>query len=173
MYPAHESRILVELFTVDHRITGYITSRHHRVLDELNASSISHLMLTEVKSTNLHGPLTQSVSLSTLRINKSAVLFVIPHDSEGTPSGQRLYSYVPKKKLSLYVIMDDFELSGYAHYGTVSLNIRDVLLELPGAYFTPLTDVTVSFLSKPHITLQSPVVGVNKALIQAVGLIEE
>lgn len=173
MYPSHESRILVELFTVDHRITGYITSRHHRVLDELNASSISHLMLTEVQSTNLHGPLTQSVSINTLRINKSAVLFVIPHDSEGQPSGQRLYSYVPKKKLPLYFLMDNFELSGYVHFGTVSLRIADVLLELPGAHFTPLTDVNVSFLAKPHITLQSPVVGVNKTLIQAVGLVEE
>ena len=173
MYPTHESRILVELFTVDHRITGYISSRQTRLLDELNAAGLSYLLLTEVNSTNLHGPLTQSVSIATLRINRNAVLFVIPHDSEGQPAGQRLYSYVAKKKLPLFVIMSNFELSGNAHFGTVGLNIRDVLLDLPGANFTPLTDVTVSFLAKPHITLQSPIVGINKALIQAVGLIEE
>ncbi len=173
MYPAHESRILVELFTVDHRITGYISSRHARLLDELNATGLSYLLLDEVSSTNLHGPLTQSVSIATLRINRNAVLFVIPHDSEGPPAGQRLYSYVAKKQLLLYVIMPNFELSGNAHFGTVSLNIRDMLLDLPGVNFTPLTDVTVSFLAKPHITLQSPIVAVNKALIQAVGIIEE
>ena len=42
MYPTHESRMLVELFTVDHRITGYISSRHNRLLDELNAASLSY-----------------------------------------------------------------------------------------------------------------------------------
>lgn len=172
MYPNQpESRILVELFTVDHRITGYMTSRHARLLDELNAGG-SYLMLNGVHTTNLHGPLTQATAIDMLRINKNAVLFVIPHDDE-QGGGRRIFSYVQKRKLPLYVIMANFELSGYAHFGTVSLNIRDVLVDLPGVNFTALTEVTVSFLAKPHITMQSPVVGVNKSLIQAVGLINE
>ncbi len=169
MYPTPENRMMVELFTVDHRITGYTTSRQTRLLDEMNTST-SALMLSDVTSTNLHGSLTQAMSISALRINKSAILFIIPHDDLDQSPRQRFYAYVAKKQVPLYFILPNFEMSGSAHFANVSMNIRDVLLELPGVNFTPITDVNISFLAKPHITMQAPVAGVNKSLIQAVGL---
>ncbi|GEM_PF-2235611 len=160
----------VEVFTADQRITGYMAARELRLLDILNNAGQSFLLLHEVSMISLRGPLSQVTQVSMLRVNKNGVLFVLPHDEVGTAPRKRLYSYVAKKQLCLYVAMQGFELRGNAHFNTVGVHTRDMLIDLPGSHFMPLTDTQIAFFANPAISFQAGVVGVNKALIETVGI---
>lgn len=173
MYSQPEQRMPVEIFTADQRITGYMAARELRLLDILNNAGQSFLLLHEVNMTNLRGPLNAATSVPMLRVNKNAILFAIPHDDVGGAPRKRLYSYVAKRQLCLYLTMQGFEVRGKAHFSTVGVHTRDLLIDLPGSHFMPMTEVQIAYFANPSVAFPAVVVGVNKSLVDTVGLDEQ
>jgi hypothetical protein len=167
--------IPVEIFTLSQRLRGSLETKQHRVVDALNATTESAVLLRDVEMTQLTGPLAYVEPLSTVKLSKRALSFAIPQDEESDDPArrqQRFFAYTPKDARPILICLENYEIRGNIHVprtGTAT-QYRDQL-ELPGGDFFPVTAATIVFLLKPSLVFQAGVVIVNKAQLTVTGLV--
>jgi hypothetical protein len=167
--------IPVEIFTSSQRFRGTLETRHLRVVDALNATTESFVILHDAEMTQLTGSLQHTQPLSIVKLSKHAITFAVPQEDETDDAvrrQQRLFAYTPKDAHPLLVCLPNFEVRGNIHIPrtTSAPQVRDVL-DLKGGDFVPMTGATLVFLVKPSIAFQAGVVIVNKHQIQVAGLL--
>ena len=167
--------IPVEIFTTSQRFQGGLETRHYRVVDALNATTESFVILRDVEMIQLTGSLQHPQPLDVVKLSKRAINFAIPQEDETDDAArrqQRFYAYTPKDAHPILLCLDNFEVRGNIHVprSSTPTQFRD-MLELPGGEFVPVTAATLVFLLKPSIAFQAGVVIVHKPQITAAGLL--
>ena len=167
--------IPVEIFTNSQRFLGTLETKHVRVVDALNATAESYVILRDAQMTQLTGALQYAEALSAVKLNKQAIAFAVPHEDDSDDPArrqQRFFAYTPKDAHPILLCLENFEVRGNIHVPRSSAppSARDVL-ELPGGEFVPVTAATLVFLLKPTLAFQAGVVVIHKPRVTAVGLL--
>src|SRR5690349_3968464 len=157
--------IPVEIFTNSQRFLGTLETKHVRVVDALNATAESYVILHDARMTQLTGALEYAEALRVVKLSKQAIAFAVPHEDDSDDPArrqQRFFAYTPKEAHPVLICLENFEVRGNIHVPrSASPAARDAL-ELPGGEFVPVTAATLVFLLKPTLAFQAGVVVIHK-----------
>src|SRR5437762_8126018 len=147
--------IPVEIFTPSQRLRGTLNTKHHRVVDALNAAVETAVVLNEVEMTQLTGSLQYVQHLAVVKLSKRAISFAVPQEGESEDPlrrQQRLFAFQPKEAYPVLLCLENFEVRGNVHMPRAgsAVQARDIL-ELAATDFVPITEATIVFLLKPTL----------------------
>jgi len=161
---------ILELYLRDLAIRGELRNEtNRRVVDLLNESAASVIGLSEAwfRSVHVQAPPNK---LGTVRISRTQVLFVIPHDT-APPGPRRLRSgFVEKRPRPVAVGVGPYFVSGTFHVGPFDPPSLEVTGNETGdRSFVPITRARVTSQYHAGWSLDAGVILVNRAAISYSG----
>lgn len=158
---------ILELYLRDLAIRGELRNEsNRRAVDLLNETSASVIALTDAWLRSVHVQAPPS-KLGAVRVLRSEVLFVIPHDA-APPGPRRLRSgFVEKRPRPATVGIGPFFISGTIHVGpydspSIELTGNESGIERP---FIPITRARVTSQYHPAWSLDAGVVLLNRTAV--------
>ena len=160
-----ERWLTLELFTDYHRITGMLWTAELRTNGVLNSSD-SQVLLERVTTSHLIRPSDEAFESGFARINKQAIVMVIPNDShekDRLAQAARIYFRGELLQYRVMAVMGNFEISGNLHLEP-DRELTQVLLHREES-FIGMTDVSINFLPNPALRVSANSVLINRTKV--------
>lgn len=159
-----QSMTKVDILTVGHHLSGYVTTGDRRFSTWLNLRDQPTITLENVDLRSLHDLEGTEVSLGFVLVNRDSVVAAIPRES-GVLSmpkerEQRPLEYVEKTKHEVVVSLAPFALRGHVHLAR-DADLRRSLTRYPDS-FMPITEARIVYTPNPKLLWEGEVVLINR-----------
>ncbi len=152
----------VVILIPSYSFAGSLAWRGERLSDVLNDRRDSFVHLQNVQMYRLHGPSKLVAKHATAVVPKEEIVLAFEAEGPSISSTKRLYRYVKKERLKVFLLVDEFQVSGTIYTGSSSAR-PDVykLITNSGERFVPLTQASVVFPFLDGATIQQDAVIAN------------
>jgi hypothetical protein len=171
--------VRVEFYTRSYHVSGDVEMTRWRLVDVLNDHANPFVIMESVVREPLPGfaqvggsDLARAAQY--LQINKTAILFAIPHEAPEQDAARRAYLsalYAERALVSAVAIVSPFEVRGTVHLRR-PFRPRQALEEVP-AEFVPMTRGEAIFLPDPRLHVAAELMVINRAATELFALAGE
>lgn len=161
----------VVCFTEHYSFRATVLTGNKRLSDLLNDKSSDYLELSDVevyRIIQLNAPVmhTKEFYLKKERI----ILVAILSEERGTRAG-RLYSYVPRQRRPVVLMLSTFEVQGYIHLQSKWEIYGPIARE--GDTFIPVTEAMATAVYNPKVNFKAPTILIHENALQGFYVQEE
>jgi hypothetical protein len=156
----------IVILTVHHSISGQVVL-DQRLSDFMNDRQFLTMTLLKTQIARLNDPskVLEQHDESVIPKNWAVVIFEPPQKE--TAAANRIYSYVPKRRQKVFLVMEGMEVRGMLHTAG-ELDLRRLLATTSDS-FIPITDAVVTLYDNDRFLIEQNAIMVNARLIRYIG----